>query len=271
MSSCRTIRFAAAISPIRGASRPVTLSAAARPPAGSCGMALPPSAAIRSASPSASGERTSTDFSELRSMNSCVVQSAISFPLPITIRWSAVTAISFIRWLDTKIVRCSDARCFIRFLIHRIPSGSSPLTGSSSNSTEGLPSIAAAMPTRWLMPSEYPRTRWPATSRRPTRSSTSSTRRRGRPWVWARNSRWLRALRPGCIALASSSAPTVRSGWASSAYGLPLIVALPVFGRSRPSTSRIVVDLPAPFGPRNPVTRPGSTLKDRWSTASLSP
>ena len=33
----------------------------------------------------------------------------------------------------------------------------------------------------------------------------------------------------------------------------------------------MVVVLPAPFGPRNPVTLPGSTLKDRLSTASLSP
>ena len=32
-------------------------------------------------------------------------------------------------------------------------------------------------------------------------------------------------------------------------------------GRSKPSTSRIVVVLPAPLGPRNPVTRPGWTVK----------
>src|SRR5579859_7440913 len=34
---------------------------------------------------------------------------------------------------------------------------------------------------------------------------------------------------------------------------------------------RMVVVLPAPFGPRNPVTRPGSMLKLRSSTAVLSP
>ncbi len=33
---------------------------------------------------------------------------------------------------------------------------------------------------------------------------------------------------------------------------------------------RIVVDLPDPFGPRKPVTRPDSTSKDRSSTATLS-
>lgn len=34
---------------------------------------------------------------------------------------------------------------------------------------------------------------------------------------------------------------------------------------------RIVVDLPAPLGPRNPVTVPGSTVKETLSTAVLSP
>ena len=33
----------------------------------------------------------------------------------------------------------------------------------------------------------------------------------------------------------------------------------------------MVVLLPAPFGPRNPVTLPGSTANVRLSTASLSP
>src|SRR5215471_9077972 len=49
------------------------------------------------------------------------------------------------------------------------------------------------------------------------------------------------------------------------------MVAVPDWGRSRPRISRIVVDLPAPFGPRNPVTLPGSTANDRWSTATLCP
>jgi hypothetical protein len=35
--------------------------------------------------------------------------------------------------------------------------------------------------------------------------------------------------------------------------------------------TRIVVDLPAPFGPRKPVTFPGWTEKVRPSTASVEP
>ncbi len=34
---------------------------------------------------------------------------------------------------------------------------------------------------------------------------------------------------------------------------------------------RMVVDLPAPFGPRNPVTEPGAMVKLMPSTAVLSP
>src|SRR5690606_41383861 len=45
------------------------------------------------------------------------------------------------------------------------------------------------------------------------------------------------------------------------------MVATPEVGVTRPSTMRSVVVLPAPFGPRKPVTLPGSTTNDRLSTA----
>ena len=57
----------------------------------------------------------------------------------------------------------------------------------------------------------------------------------------------------------------------SPTYRLPLTVALPADGRSSPMTIRMVVDLPAPFGPRKPVTFPASTSKVRSSTARTSP
>ena len=86
-------------------------------------------------------------------------------------------------------MRPSAARAFIRFLIHKMPSGSRPLTGSSNISIFGSPSSVAAMPRRWLMPRENPLDRLRATSVRPTSSSTSPTRRLGRLLVWARQSR----------------------------------------------------------------------------------
>jgi hypothetical protein len=46
---------------------------------------------------------------------------------------------------------------------------------------------------------------------------------------------------------------------------------LPPVGRSRSRIIRMVVDLPAPFGPRKPVTCPGCTVKDSPSTAWTEP
>ncbi len=40
---------------------------------------------------------------------------------------------------------------------------------------------------------------------------------------------------------------------------------------TRPSTIRNVVVLPAPLGPRNPVTVPAATVNDRSSTARRLP
>ena len=71
------------------------------------------------------------------------------------------------------------------------------------------------------------------------------------PGVWARNSRWLRALRPGCTAWPPAAR---RPSAAGRAVGVALAVdgGDAACGRSRPRMSRIVVDLPAPFGPEEP-------------------
>ena len=109
------------------------------------------------------------------------------------------------------------------------------------------------------MPSEKPFERRFATSWRPTTPSTSSTRRAGMPESWASESRWLRALRPPCTAFASSSAPTWRGAFGRRRKGWPPMVTWPAVGWSRPRIMRMVVDLPEPLGPRNPVTAPGRT------------
>src|SRR5277367_5920327 len=51
-----------------------------------------------------------------------------------------------------------------------------------------------------------------------------------------------------------------------SVIGLPRICALPASGKIRPTSSLIVVDFPAPFGPRNPNTSPSSTCMLRSSS-----
>jgi hypothetical protein len=48
-------------------------------------------------------------------------------------------------------------------------------------------------------------------------------------------------------------------------------VTAPCVGASRPRIIRMVVVLPAPFGPRKPVTRPGLMENDRSSTAVVEP
>ncbi len=204
-------------------------------------------------------------------MKSATGRSAISWPRPMTIKWSAVCAISLIRWLETKTVRPSAASRRIRLRTHRMPSGSSPFTGSSNSSTCGSPSSAAAMPSRWPMPSEKPFERRFATSWRPTTPSTSSTRRAGMPDSCARLIRCARALRPPCLAFASSNAPTCRGAFGSCRYVYPPMVTAPAVGWSRPRIMRMVVDLPAPFGPRKPVTLPGCTEKLRLYTAVFEP
>src|SRR5690554_6949863 len=51
----------------------------------------------------------------------------------------------------------------------------------------------------------------------------------------------------------------------------PQIVAVPDVGGRKPVIIRIVVDLPAPFGPRKPSTSPLSTANDTPRTAWIGP
>src|SRR5579859_7533026 len=208
MSSDRTMPWAAASLPASALSIPVISMTSGPVPA----RTAAPASRRRAASSAAWGLRTCTDCWELDRTNSSTLVSAISRPLPITSRCSAVRAISLIRWLETSTVRPSAASVRMRVRTQWMPSGSRPFTGSSKMSTAGSPSSAEAMPSRWLMPSEKPFARRLATSSRPTMRSTSSTRRRGMPLLWARHSRWSRARRPPCSALASRRAPTSRIG-----------------------------------------------------------
>src|ERR671922_2759927 len=49
------------------------------------------------------------------------------------------------------------------------------------------------------------------------------------------------------------------------------IVTLPEVGGMKPVIMRMVVDLPAPFGPRKPSTSPRSTVNEMPSTARFGP
>ena len=121
------------------------------------------------------------------------------------------------------------------------------------------------------MPSEKPLTRRFATASSPVSRSTSVIRGRPIPLLRATETRCIQAVRPPCSAVASSSEPTSRSGLISASYRRPPTRARPEVGAARPRMIRMVVVLPAPFGPRKPVTWPGRTVKLRSSTAVTGP
>ena len=82
VSSCNRTPWSNAMSPTWAAISPLMVSAPSVPP----GMTVPPASATALASCSAWGVETRTVWPELRAMNSSMVQSASSWPRPITIR-----------------------------------------------------------------------------------------------------------------------------------------------------------------------------------------
>jgi hypothetical protein len=56
-----------------------------------------------------------------------------------------------------------------------------------------------------------------------------------------------------------------RTGWACTSK--PAMRAVPALGGMKPASMRMVVDLPAPLGPRKPTTSPRATVKLTSSTA----
>src|SRR5487761_2008810 len=61
----------------------------------------------------------------------------------------------------------------------------------------------------------------------------------------------------------------ISSGWVATSN--PATVALPEVGAIRPHKIRMVVDFPAPFGPRKPKISPCRTSIETRSTATKSP
>ena len=121
-----------------------------------------------------------------------------------------------------------------------------------------------------------PRENWPAarsaTSVRPTMSSTSSTRRAGMPDGGGQGQQVVAGRALGVHGLGfEQGAHLGERGPDGRRSARPPTVADPAVGASSPRIIRMVVDLPAPLGPRNPVTMPGRTVKLRSSTAVVGP
>ncbi len=86
----------------------------------------------------ASGETTRTWVFAAAIRELATLMSARRRPRPITSTWSAVSSISLIRWLETRIVRPSEASCLSSVRTQSTPSGSRPLAGSSNSSVSGV-------------------------------------------------------------------------------------------------------------------------------------
>ena len=139
-----------------------------------------------------------------------------------------------------------------------MPSGSSPLTGSSSSSVAGSPSSAVAIPEP--LAHARARTGRRACARPRAARPGRSARRRGRSRCRASAPARAGGCRPSgrCAPSAPRAAPRPRAA-APCARGSACRSRsrCPSVGASSPRIIRIVVDLPEPFGPRKPGHDPG--------------
>ena len=207
-----------------------------------------------------------------RPISSAVLVSMITLPRPTITRRPAVSCSSLIRWLDTSTARpfggqrgqepahpddALGVHAVERLIQHQDRRVAEQRRGDPQPlpHAEGVP---ARLPPRRCLQADLGEHRiGPAA---------------GRPWDRASHSRWLRPVRPGCSADASSSDPITGQRTAQRlGKRSPHTSAWPASGTSRPRITRIVVDFPAPFGPTNPVTCPGWTVNDIPSRATVRP
>ena len=213
-----------------------------------------------------------TRSSEAVAMSWSTETSARSRPLPITIRWSAVSSSSLIRWLETKTVRPSAASAAERLAHPADPFRVEP-DGRLVEHQDGRIAEECRRDAEALAHSEREGARRAGRPRPRARRSAGPcrARRRSMPLVWAIQRRWFRADRPGCTAPASRSAPTRFSGRSiSRTAGRGRAPRRPAARRGRAGAASSSSSRHR-SGPTNPVTRPGRTVIDRSSTATVRP
>ena len=109
----------------------------------------------------------------------------------------------------------------------------------------------------------------PVARARAARASASSPRRRPGPTSRDAGRSSSAARRPASAGTGRAARACSRSGAASAdRSALPFQSVRPRSGRARPKMQRIVVVLPAPFGPRKPTSRPGRAVKVAPSRAT---
>ena len=153
---------------------------------------------------------------------------------------------------------------------------SSPVVGSSRNSTGGRGTSAAATSRRRRIPPEYVRTGRSAASERSNRSrSSAALGGMADVSIWVSRPikrRFSRPVRFGSTAANWPASPIRRrTASGSSATSCPSTAARPPSGSSTVARIRIAVVFPAPLGPRSPNTERVGTAKSIPSRAITSP
>ncbi len=223
-----------------------------------------------------------TASSPARSAASTIVPLAVSSswrvpcarirPPPMIIIRSATASTSPSRCEESSTVPPRSAKPRSRPRIQRIPSGSRPLAGSSRIRTSGSPSSACANPRRWRIPSEYcPTRRRAAAASRPTCSSSASTRASGTPIVLARDGQRLAPAAPGVLRRGVEQDPDPPARVRQLAIAPAEDPRLRYRARTGRRASAASCVLPAPLGPRKPVTVPGSQRNVTSETTARSP
>ena len=209
--------------------------------------------------------------------------AAASRPWISTSTRSASCSTSESTWELTITVRPSAPRRRKRSTRCTRCTGSAPLRGSSSTSTGGSVTRAAATLARWRIPLLNPARRRSAAGSMSTESSARSAAPRRRPRrggrrrsapAGGRSAGRGRPRPPGTRAMRRWTSRSVRGS-------RPSTRTRPVFTPIRPVMARMSVLLPAPLGPSSPVT-PGPNEQassdsatfwpnqtDAWSTSTV--
>ena len=189
------------------------------------------------------------------------IERACSTSLPFTMMPTCVHSRSTIsRTCDVRnTVEPRETNPASRSRITREVTASTPSNGSSRNNKSGLGKSAAASASFFFMPCEYSSVSFFSSSCRSRIERSSSERLRivSRCMRWMRptNVRYSRAVRLSKRARSSGITPILRlasSASRGSSMFQPSTFISPPEAPSNPVSIFIVVDLPAPFGPKNP-------------------
>ena len=204
--------------------------------------------------------------------------SAISEPDCSTATCVQVASTSVSRCDDTTTVAPPACSSAMMPRTSRVPAGSRPLVGSSRTTRRRGSSSAAARPSRCFMPERVaavPAVRGLAEPD-PVQRGVHGGRDRPRR---AAAARWPRpgAGSPGRTGTGGTPGPRPAPRRAAApaprrrASDRPSSSTVPAVGRVRPSSIRISVVLPEPFGPSMPSTAPSGMSRSTSSTATVDP